>query len=192
MKTVKVFSFMACLCLVLSFPLTLSAKTTVLSLSDQNPDTSWGPVHGLQPWVKQVEKATGGRVKIQIYPNQTLAKGRQNWIAVKDGIADMSWNVMTFYTGLAPYAEVITLPGLPFRTGEKGAEVIWKLYFEYGRLYHDDGQYSRALDQYKKCNKIFREVGCRIKSEVDRECYLKHPARHRVFTAIHEIEKLLD
>jgi serine/threonine protein kinase/tetratricopeptide (TPR) repeat protein len=71
-------------------------------------------------------------------------------------------------------------------------EVIWRLYFEYGRLYQDDKQYSKALDYYKRCSKIFREVGCKIKSETNREYYLKHPDRRTVFTAIHEIEKLLD
>jgi serine/threonine protein kinase len=72
------------------------------------------------------------------------------------------------------------------------SEVIWRLYFEYGRLYQNDGQYSMALDYYKKCNKIFRKVGCRMKCEADRKYYLKHPGRHAVFTAIHEIEELLD
>ncbi|KPJ72181.1 hypothetical protein AMJ52_07150 [candidate division TA06 bacterium DG_78] len=71
-------------------------------------------------------------------------------------------------------------------------EVIWKFFFEYGRLYQDDGQYSKALDYYKRCNKIFREVGCKMKSETNREYYLKRPDRRAVFTAIHEIEKLLD
>jgi len=106
---------------------TLAAPIT-LSLSDQNPDTSWGPMHSTQIWAKKIEEATQGKVKIQIYPNQTLAKGNKNWTAVKDGIADMSWNSMTFYTGLAPLSEVISLPGLPFKSAEKGSEVLWKLY----------------------------------------------------------------
>ncbi len=106
----------------------IQAKPITLSLSDQNPDTSWGPVHSTQIWVKKIEQATQGKVKIQIYPNQTLAKGNKNWTAVRDGIADMSWNSMTFYTGLAPLTEVVTLPGLPFKTAEAGSEILWKLY----------------------------------------------------------------
>jgi TRAP-type C4-dicarboxylate transport system substrate-binding protein len=46
-----------------------------LTLADQNSPTAWGPSHALQPWVKQVEEATKGRVKIEVYPSQTLIKG---------------------------------------------------------------------------------------------------------------------
>jgi TRAP-type transport system periplasmic protein len=125
---------MASLVLSLLIPLTVSAQTITLTLSDQNSDVSWGPVHATQPWVKQVEKATNGKVKIQIYPSETLAKGRQNWMAAKDGICDISWNVMSYYPGMTPYADVVVLPGLPFRTGEKGSEVIWKLFEKFPEL----------------------------------------------------------
>ena len=62
-----------------------------MKLADQNPPTGWGPVHALQPWAKKVEQATKGKVKIEIYPSQTLAKGPDIWNAVKSGIADIGW-----------------------------------------------------------------------------------------------------
>lgn len=135
----KIISLLACLCLILAIPLTAPAKPITLSFSDQNSDISWGPVHATQPWVKQVEEATKGEVKIQIYPSQTLAKGRQNWNAVKNGIADMSWNVMPYYTGLTPYADVIGLPGLPFNTAEEGSALLWKLFERFPEL---SGQFA--------------------------------------------------
>jgi len=134
MKKVKIFSLMVCLFFVLSLPMAVSAETITLSFADQNSDMSWGPVHATQPWVKQVEKATNGRVKIQIYPNQTLCKGTQVWKAVKDGIADMGWFLLGYAPGLAPYADVITLPGLPFKTGEQGSEMLWKLYEKFPEM----------------------------------------------------------
>ncbi|MFH1487612.1 MAG: TRAP transporter substrate-binding protein [Pseudomonadota bacterium] len=139
MKKMKVLSLVFSLCLVLAFPFTAMAETITLSFSDQNPDISWGPVHATQPWVKQVEEATKGRVKIQIYPSQTLAKGRQNWKAVKDGIADMSWNVMPYYTGLTPYADVIGLPGLPFNSAADGSVLLWKLFEKFPEV---SGQFA--------------------------------------------------
>ncbi|UCF55983.1 MAG: hypothetical protein JSW15_07675, partial [Deltaproteobacteria bacterium] len=60
------------ICLVLTFPLTAPAKAITLSLADQNSEVGWGPVHAVQPWAKQVEQATKGKVKIRIYPSQTL------------------------------------------------------------------------------------------------------------------------
>lgn len=128
MRSCRIFSLAACLVLFLTMPVLVSAETITLSLSDQNSDLSWGPVHATQPWVKKVEEATKGRVKIQIYPNQTLAKGPQNWKAVSSGIADISWFILGFAPGMAPYTEVLQLPGLPFKSGEAGSELAWRMY----------------------------------------------------------------
>ena len=105
----------------------VQGEQITLSLTDQNSDLSWGPVHATQPWAKQVEKVTNGRVKIQIYPSQTLAKGKEAWNAARDGIADMAWFAGGQNPGMMPYIDVITLPAL-FKTAEKGSEVLWKLY----------------------------------------------------------------
>ena len=104
------------------------AQVIKLTLADQNPATGWGPVHALQPWAKKVEEATKGKVKIEIFPAQTLAKGPDIWHAVRTGVADIGWCFQGFWPDMTPLAEVITLPCLPFKTGEKGSEVIWKLY----------------------------------------------------------------
>ena len=134
MKIMRVMSLFACLLVFLAFPLAVHAKSVTLKYADQNSDVGWGPVHATQPWVKKVEKATEGRVKIQIYPNQTLCKGKQNWQATKRGIADLSWNIMPYYAGLTPYADVIMLPGIPFNTAEKGSEILWKLYKKFPEM----------------------------------------------------------
>ena len=139
MEKFKVFSLLVGLSLLLFLPVAVCAEPITLSFSDQNSDMSWGPVHATQPWVKEVEKATKGRVKIQIYPNQTLAKGPQNWRAVKDGIADMSWFILGFAPGMAPYAEVLQLPGLPFKTAEKGSELSWKMYEKFPEISQELG-----------------------------------------------------
>lgn len=117
-----------CLSLVIAFPIVASAKTITLTLTDQNSDVGWGPVHALQPWVKQVEAATNGRVKINIYPSQTLSKGKDNWNAVKNGIADIGWCFHGYWPGMTSLADAISLPALPFTSAEKGSEVLWKLY----------------------------------------------------------------
>ena len=60
-----------------------SAQEIKLTLADQNSPTAWGPTHALQPWVKQIEDATKGRVKIEIFPSQTLVKGPDMWRQVR-------------------------------------------------------------------------------------------------------------
>lgn len=116
------------ICLVLTFPLTAPAKVITLSLTDQNSEVGWGPVHALQPWVKKVEEAAKGKLKIQIYPSQTLSKGKDNWNAVKSGIADIGWCFHGYWPGMTDLADVISLPALPFTKAEKGSEVLWRLY----------------------------------------------------------------
>ncbi len=120
------------ICLTFLFSLPASAKKITLRFSDQNSKIGWGPVHALQPWADMVEdavkKSTEHELKIQIYPNQTLSKGKENWTAIKTGRADMGWCFHGYWPGMTPLADVISLPALPFKTGEKGSEVLWTLY----------------------------------------------------------------
>ena len=78
--------------------------------------------------MKKVEEATKGKVKIEIYPSQTLVKGPDIWNAVKTGMADMGWCFHGYWPDMTPLSDVITLPFLPFKSAEKGSEVLWKLY----------------------------------------------------------------
>jgi TRAP-type C4-dicarboxylate transport system substrate-binding protein len=116
------------ICLVFACPVISSAKVITLKLADQNSEVGWGPVHAVQPWAKKVEKATKGKVKIQIYPSQTLCKGKDAWNATKTGITDIGWCFHGYWPGLTSLADVISLPALPFTKAEKGSEVLWKLY----------------------------------------------------------------
>ncbi len=104
------------------------AQVIKMTLADQNPEMGWGPVHALSPWVKKVEEATKGRVKIDVYWAQTLAKGPDIWNAVKTGVADMGWCFHGYWPDMTPLSDVITLPSFPFIKAEKGSEVLWKLY----------------------------------------------------------------
>jgi TRAP-type C4-dicarboxylate transport system substrate-binding protein len=129
--TIGFIVFVACMFGLVS---NISAKVTTLSLTDQNSEIGWGPVHALQPWVKQVEEAAKGALKIKIYPSQTLSKGVDNWKAVKNGIADIGWCFHGYWPGMTTLADVISLPALPFTTAEKGSEVLWKLYEKFPQI----------------------------------------------------------
>ena len=41
--------------------------------------------------MKQVEAATKGRVKIEVFPSQTLVKGPDMWRQVRAGVVDIGW-----------------------------------------------------------------------------------------------------
>jgi TRAP-type C4-dicarboxylate transport system substrate-binding protein len=120
--------FIGVFCLTSLWVAPALAQVIKLTLADQNPQTGWGGVEALQPWVKKVEEATKGKVKIDVYYSQTLAKAPDIWNAVKTGVADMGWCFHGYWPDMTPLADVITLPGLPVKTAEKGSEVLWKLY----------------------------------------------------------------
>ena len=108
-----------------------SAQEIKLTLADQNSPQAWGPSNALQPWIKQVEEATKGRVKIEVFPSQTLVKGPDMWRAVRSGIADIGWCFHGYWADQTPLADVITLPFLPVKSAEQASEVLWKLYEKY-------------------------------------------------------------
>lgn len=105
-----------------------SAETITLRFAHQNPDTGLSTVNCVEPWLKQIEEATGGKVKIQPFYGETLAKGKDMWNATKTGITDIGWAFHGYWPGMTPVADVISLPAMSFDSAEKGSEVLWKLY----------------------------------------------------------------
>ncbi|MCG8337502.1 MAG: TRAP transporter substrate-binding protein [Proteobacteria bacterium] len=120
------------LCLFLSS--SAYAKTITLNFATQNSKTSWGSVHALRPWIKQVEKATGGEVTFRVFYSQTLAPGKEAWKAVKNRIADVAWCFHGYWPGLTPLADVVSLPGLNYNSAEKGSEILWKTYSRFPEI----------------------------------------------------------
>ena len=129
-KKSRLLSFVL-ISVVLGFAAAATAKPITLTFANQNPDTSWSGMHAIAPWAKQVEEATKGKVKIQVFYSQTLTKGKDAWGATKSGVADISWCFHGYWPGMTPLADVISLPALPYTTAEKGSEVLWKLYEKY-------------------------------------------------------------
>lgn len=110
-----------------------AAPTQVVTLKygDQNPDIGWEGTHAAKPWLKQVEEATKGGVKIEGFFNQSLFKGIDAWESVKAGQGDLAWCFHGYWAGMTSLADVISLPFLPVPSAEKASEVLWKLYEKY-------------------------------------------------------------
>lgn len=65
----------------------------------------------LEPWAQRVEKAAGGKVKIEIYPSMSLGgKPPQLINQARDGVVDIIWTVNGYTAGLFPRSEVFELP----------------------------------------------------------------------------------
>lgn len=113
------------------------AKPIELSFSHHETTASYFRNHGLVPWMKRIEEATQGRVKIVEYPSQTLSKQAAAWQATITGVADMAWTASIFYPGQFPLTDVITLPFLPITSGETGSGVLYQLYAKFPEIQNE-------------------------------------------------------
>jgi TRAP-type C4-dicarboxylate transport system substrate-binding protein len=65
----------------------------------------------LEPWAERIEKASGGKVKIEIFPSMSLGgKPPQLINQARDGVVDIIWTVNGYTAGLFPRTEVFELP----------------------------------------------------------------------------------
>ena len=96
---------------------TASTPVVELKFSHHNPPQGWTTVQFLNPWAKQVEAATSGKVKITMYPAQSIAALADNYDAVISGLAQMTWIPTSPYAGRFPMSEVISLPFMTLPSG---------------------------------------------------------------------------
>ena len=128
MRKRGLLTWLSCLCLVFFIAVPTQAQVIKLTMAEQNSDMAWGPTHAEKPWIKQVEEATKGRVKIEVFYSQTLVKGPDTWNAVKNGVVDIGWCMHGYWPDMTPLSDIITLPALPLKSAEQGSGVFWKLY----------------------------------------------------------------
>jgi TRAP-type C4-dicarboxylate transport system substrate-binding protein len=73
------------------------------------------PAHAkfLEPWAKEIEAQSGGRIKIELFPSMALGgKPPELYGQVRDGVADIVWTLPGYTPGVFPRSEVFELPGV--------------------------------------------------------------------------------
>jgi TRAP-type C4-dicarboxylate transport system substrate-binding protein len=64
-----------------------------------------------QPWADKIEKDSGGKLKVQIFPSMQLGgKAPQLLDQVRDGVVDIVWTLPGFTAGRMPRTEPFELP----------------------------------------------------------------------------------
>ena len=86
------------------------AKPMILKASIQTP-ANMPFAQILWWWLDEVEKRSGGRIKFERYPGESLAKAAEQLDALESGMADVSLFVTTYTPGKIP---LNTLTALPF------------------------------------------------------------------------------
>ena len=65
----------------------------------------------MEPWAEQVEKDSGGRIKVKIYPKMDLGGKTHELVdQVQEGTVDIVWTAAAYTPNKFPHAEVFTLP----------------------------------------------------------------------------------
>ena len=100
-----------------------------LRLSNFNP-----PTHPLQAsfqaWATNVEKASGGSLKVTIYPAEQLGKAFDHYDMARDDIADIALVGPGYQPGRFPVAGAADLPFL-YNDGKKGTAAVDSWYRKY-------------------------------------------------------------
>ena len=66
----------------------------------------------IQDWIKEIDEATGGRVKITSYPGGTLVPGTEIFESVVSGAVDIGHSAYAYTRGRFPIIETLLIPGL--------------------------------------------------------------------------------
>lgn len=121
----------------------------------------------MEPWAQRVEEASGGRIKVEIYPSMSLGGRPPQLIRqVRDGVVDVVWTVPGYTPGQFPRSEVFELPFVHTNDAVATNLAIQDLYEEHlaedfddvhpllvhvhaGNAFHMVGQPVRSLDDVR-------------------------------------------
>ncbi len=102
------------------------AEVVELRLAHFFPSTHPAETELIQPWIKAVEEASNGQVKITSYPNQTLLNADSIYAGVVDGSTDLGLSCFSYTRGRFPVLEVFELPGVTYNNSKVASKVAWE------------------------------------------------------------------
>jgi TRAP-type C4-dicarboxylate transport system substrate-binding protein len=94
------------------------------------PPASTFPCIQMERWAKEVERRTGGKVKVQTFPGGTLLPAKNIFDGVVAGMADIGNFAMSYQPGRFPLSEAIDLP-VGFRNARAASMALFDLIEKY-------------------------------------------------------------
>lgn len=128
MRGTLILGILACSILLVigySSPSHSAEKTIQLRYAHFMPATDWWYADVSLPWLRRIEKATNGKVKITGYPAQTLVNQQDMYESTRKGITDMGTGGFDWTPGVFPLMEVFGLPGIPFNSSQVTIRAKW-------------------------------------------------------------------
>ena len=101
----------------------------------------WPPVHPLVKlageWAKDVEKATQGRIKVTLFPGNTLTPPMQAYDNTVKGVVDIAASLLAYAPGRLPLSEVLQQP-LGYKNGYQASKLANAYYKKFKPKEFDD------------------------------------------------------
>ena len=91
------------------------------------PSASRAHAEVFEAWGKSVEQASGGRIRVQLFPAQTLAKADGSYQATVNGVADVVSTAQGYTAGRFPLSQIVEFPGLGTTALQSGC-ILQSLY----------------------------------------------------------------
>lgn len=112
-------------------PVCAQAQDVTLRLSHWVPAGIAPASKGIEPWARDLEAASDGRIAIQIFPAQQLGKAPDHYDMARQGIVDLAWINPGYTAGKFP---IYALTEVPFMVSDsvRGAKAIHEWYAENG------------------------------------------------------------
>ncbi len=107
-----------------------SEETWTIKMSFEQSMEAPFTVYGHVPWAEDVEAATNGRVKVEMYPSSTLTSTKDAYDAIVSGLADVALFFGWIQPGRFDRIDCVQLPFL-FTSGESGGRTTWAVFNEY-------------------------------------------------------------
>ena len=107
-----------------------------LSYSNFFPPTHFHSILA-EEWVKEIEKRTDGRVKINYFPGGSLTPAPKVYDGVVEGISDIGMSVLAYSMGRFPASELVDLPHA-YPNGWVATKVANDFYQEFQPAEFDD------------------------------------------------------
>jgi TRAP-type C4-dicarboxylate transport system substrate-binding protein len=101
-------------------------KPVVLNLAHFFPPSHPAEKELVKEWAAEIERVTDGMVKIESYPNETLAKADTIYNSVLTGVADLGLSCFSYTRGRFPVLEIFELPGIIYENSKSASMTAWE------------------------------------------------------------------
>jgi TRAP-type C4-dicarboxylate transport system substrate-binding protein len=103
------------------------AETVTLKFNSPAPPPSFLHNNVFRPWIKNVEEASKGTLKIQLFVGGTLGNFNVNYDRVVDGVADIGFILTSLTGGKFKKLDVAELP-FQSKNSVEAAHSLWNIY----------------------------------------------------------------